>query len=33
MNLFKNRYVVIGLGVVALLMLLNSFKPMWQRGR
>src|SRR5436309_7525725 len=33
MNLFKNRSVVIGHGVVALLMLLNSFKPMWQRGR
>jgi len=33
MNLFKNRYVVICLGVVALLMLINSFKPMWQRGR
>jgi len=33
MNLMRNKYVVIGLGVVALLMLLNSFKPMWQRGR
>ena|SRR5438876_2720757 len=33
MNLLKNRYFVIGLGVVALLMLVNSFKPMWQRGR
>src|SRR5712671_2672536 len=33
MNLMRNKYVVIGLGVVALLMLLNAFKPMWQRGR
>src|SRR5438094_1669258 len=33
MNLLRNKFVVIGLGVVALLMLLNSFRPMWQRGR
>ncbi|HYV32248.1 MAG TPA: hypothetical protein VEO53_14235, partial [Candidatus Binatia bacterium] len=31
--MFRNKYVVIGLGVAALLMLLNAFKPLWQRGR
>ena len=29
----RNKYLVGCLGVVALLMLLNSFKPLWQRGR
>ena len=33
MNLLRNKYAVIALAVVALLMLLNSFRPMWQRGR
>src|SRR6266545_4082147 len=33
MNIFRNKFVVIGLGVVALAMLANSLKPMWQRGR
>ena len=33
MNLLRNKFVVIGLAMVALLMLLNSFRPMWQRGR
>ena len=31
--MFRNKYVVIGLGVAALLMLLNSFRPLWERGR
>ena len=33
MNQLRNKYLVGCLGVVALLMLINSFKPMWQRGR
>jgi hypothetical protein len=33
MNLLRNKYVVIGLALAALAMLVNSFKPMWQRGR
>ena len=33
MNLLRNKYAVIALAVVALLMLLNSFRPLWQRGR
>jgi hypothetical protein len=33
MNPLRNKYLVICLGVVALLMLLNSFRPMWQRRR
>jgi hypothetical protein len=32
-NLLRNKFVVIALAVVALLMLLNSFRPLWQRGR
>src|SRR5213083_3539077 len=32
MNIFRNKYVVIGLGVAALAMLANSLKPLWQRG-
>ena len=33
MNLFKNKFVVIGLAVLAALLLVNSFKPLWQHGR
>jgi len=33
MKLLRNKYVVIGLAVGALAMLVNSFRPMWQRGR
>src|SRR5262245_16374173 len=33
MNLLRNKFVVIALAVVALLMLFNSFRPLWQRGR
>src|SRR5207253_9997945 len=33
MNIFRNKYVVIGLAVAALAMLANSLRPMWQRGR
>jgi len=32
MNILRNKYVVIGLGVVALAMIANSLKPLWQRG-
>src|SRR5438874_42575 len=33
MNIFRNKYVVIGLAVAALAMLANSLRPMWQRRR
>jgi hypothetical protein len=33
MNPLRNKFVVVALGVVALAMLVNSFRPMWQRRR